>query len=107
MDGLHSIFGVFYIYYKLHILLRLLTEGLGNRQVNFKLWAQDAVAHNETLGLISVNGYFSCPTCRVRGRRFHQNELRQMNRENFEKKNLFFPGIHKIMSLAYQFSLTT
>ncbi len=84
-------------------ILRLLTEGLGNRQVKFKLFAQDAIAHTETLGLISVNGYFSCPTCRERGRRFTQDELRQMNRQKFEKKNLFFPGIHNILALAYPF----
>ena len=77
-------------------IIRLLTEGLGNKRVQFKLWCQDAVAHNESLGLINHNGYESCPTCREPGQRFRLEDLRRTNRQDYEKRNLFFPGICNI-----------
>ncbi len=60
-------------------------------------FVKDAVAHNETLGLTTHNGYYSCPTCRVKGRRFTKAELRLNNRTNYEKQNLFFPGIKHLI----------
>ena len=77
--------------YPVEIINRLLREGLGHQDITLKCFTQDAVAHNETLGLISHNSYNSCPTCRVRGRRFRVEELCRMNRQDFELQNLFFP----------------
>ncbi len=77
--------------YPLEIINRLLREGLGHQDTTLKCFTQDAVAHNETLGLISYNSYNSCPTYRVRGHRFHVEELGRMNRHDFELQNLFFP----------------